>query len=176
MRHPMGYPVKAIANAFLDFAEADGVRLSPLKLQKLVYIAHGWHLAINDAPLVDDEFPEAWQYGPVYPSLYHEFKEFGRGSITSRATDFQRDGSGPLDFQVVVPSVDPSDDNTNEFLKTVWSKYGGFSGFALSEATHKDGTPWSDVRAESGGTRNADIRDELVKAHYRSLATARSKK
>jgi uncharacterized phage-associated protein len=170
----MGHTVKAIANEILDLAEASGKKLSPLKLQKLVYIAHGWHLAINDAPLVDDEFPEAWQFGPVYPSLYHEFKAYGRDPIGSRATELERNGTGPFDFRSIAPKVDPADTATKEFLGTVWEKYGGFSGYALSEATHKEGTPWSDVRKESGGTRNADIRDDIVKAHYRSLAQSRA--
>lgn len=35
---------------------------------KLVYFAHGWNLAINQAPLIDDTI-EAWPC-PVIPALY----------------------------------------------------------------------------------------------------------
>jgi len=44
-----------------------------MKLQKLVYYAHGWHLALNNEPLIDEQV-ECWQYGPVISSLFHEFK------------------------------------------------------------------------------------------------------
>lgn len=108
----MGYPVKAVANAFLQIAEKHDAKLSPLKLQKLVYISHGWHLAIEGQNLVSDEFAEAWQYGPVFPSLYHEFKGAGKGAITSPATDLEI-GDGPgLDVTVVTPSIPENDKAT----------------------------------------------------------------
>lgn len=172
----MSYSAKAVANAFLDLAQADGKSISPLKIQKLVYIAHGWSLAIFDRPLVKGEYPEAWQYGPVFPTLYHEFKEYGRGSIGQKAREFEKSGPGPFDFSATVPEIPSSDEATWEFLRTVWSKYGGFSGVALSDATHRPDTPWSKVREESDGAKNADIKNELIKDHYRSLATSRSRK
>jgi uncharacterized phage-associated protein len=63
------YDPKAIANYFIARAAADGKRLTPLQLIKLVYIAHGWYLGLTGEPLINEP-PEAWQYGPVIPSLY----------------------------------------------------------------------------------------------------------
>ena len=77
----MGYSAKAPANYFIG--KYGRFKISPLKLQKLVYISHGWHLAIFDRELVDDEYAEAWQYGPVFPSLYHEFTEFGANPMAN---------------------------------------------------------------------------------------------
>ena len=57
-----------------------------MQVIKLVYIAHGWHLAIYDVPLVDD-YVQAWQYGPVIPPLYYAFKRFGSGPITTIPTE-----------------------------------------------------------------------------------------
>ena len=79
---------KAVANYFLDIAERDGKTLNPMKLQKLVYIAHGWHLAIRRRPLIRESV-EAWKYGPVIADLYHEFKKFGNMPITERATEIK---------------------------------------------------------------------------------------
>src|SRR5208282_4587731 len=70
------YPSMAVANWFIENLS----RVDPLKLQKLVYFAHGWHLALRDQPLID-ELVEAWDYGPVVPSLYHQFKRYGNQSI-----------------------------------------------------------------------------------------------
>lgn len=58
---------KAIANSFPQI-HPSGLNLS--KLQKLVYFAHGLHLAIFDRPLVTDEIVQAGKLGPIFPSLY----------------------------------------------------------------------------------------------------------
>ena len=54
--------------------------VSPMKLQKLVYFAHGWHLAIHNRPLVNEQV-EAWKFGPVFSDLYHQIKSFGNEKI-----------------------------------------------------------------------------------------------
>lgn len=60
--------------------EHSGWSLSNLKLQKLLYIAHMFHIGETDEPLVSDHF-EAWNYGPVNPSLYHLMKIFGSSPV-----------------------------------------------------------------------------------------------
>ena len=55
-------------------------KLSNLAMQKLLYIAHMYHLGLYDEPLVFGAF-EAWDYGPVHPSLYHEVKMFGAAPV-----------------------------------------------------------------------------------------------
>ena len=42
--------------------------ISTMKLQKLLYFAQGWSLAITNEPLFEDDF-EAWSSGPVLPAL-----------------------------------------------------------------------------------------------------------
>lgn len=170
----MGYSAKAVANAFLDIAKANERRLSPLKLQKLVYIAHGWNLAINGDSLVEDEFAEAWQYGPVFPSLYHEFKEFGKSPVGRKACEFEV--ANDFDFNVIEPSIPSKDEQAWELMNRVWDIYGKYSGLTLSDVTHQDNTPWHRIWNESGGRRNADIPNEAIKQHYELLAQERAGK
>ena len=54
--------------------------LSNLRMQKLLYIAHMFHLGRYGSPLVDGGF-EAWDLGPVHPVLYHEAKIFGSSPV-----------------------------------------------------------------------------------------------
>jgi uncharacterized phage-associated protein len=58
-----------VADAILKIAKEQGKPLTPLKLMKLVYIAHGWHMAIENQDLFNNRI-EAWKYGPVIPDLY----------------------------------------------------------------------------------------------------------
>jgi uncharacterized phage-associated protein len=60
----MPYPAAAIANEFIKVAKRNGVLLTPMKLQKLVYFAHGWYLALLGKPLINEPV-EAWKFGPV---------------------------------------------------------------------------------------------------------------
>ena len=53
-----------------------GWSLSNLEMQKLLYIAHMFHLGDHNNPLVRGNF-EAWDLGPVHPDLYHQAKVFG---------------------------------------------------------------------------------------------------
>src|SRR5271154_4906780 len=76
----MAYNAKQIATEFIQLANADGKKLTPMQLQKLVYFAYGWYLAITGERLIDERV-EAWQWGPVIPSLYSAFREYGSDPI-----------------------------------------------------------------------------------------------
>ncbi|WP_311245432.1 MULTISPECIES: type II toxin-antitoxin system antitoxin SocA domain-containing protein [unclassified Microbacterium] len=47
--------------------------VSTMKLQKLLYLAQGWSLAITGRPLFDAEF-EAWPSGPVNREIFELLK------------------------------------------------------------------------------------------------------
>ena len=107
------YSAKAIANYFLDKADEESISLTPMKIIKLVYIAHGWYLALTDKPLIKD-YVEAWTYGPVIPDLYHEFKKYGNRPIQEYATE------------IVTPTVNPLPHDLpfsiEQFLDKVWGR------------------------------------------------------
>ncbi len=64
-----------VAEYFLSLADEEaGDFLSNLKLQKLVYYAQGFHLALFNRPLFMAAI-HAWQHGPVVPELYHAYKK-----------------------------------------------------------------------------------------------------
>ena len=157
-----GYSALAVANYFLSNYRDTGI--SPLKIQKLTYIAHGWHLAFMDKPLVCDEDPEAWRYGPVFPSVYHEFKYRGGLPIIELGTDFKLNDKGK--FVREVPKIKEDDVTTKRLLNKVWEIYGTWSGTQLSQLCHQPGTPWEKTWKRSRGTRNTNILDAVIKEHY----------
>ena len=81
----MCYSAIAVANAFIDIAADNGFYLTNLKLQKLVYFAHGWYLAFADAPLITDEI-QSWRYGPVIHNLYSALRHYGSRPINKKNT------------------------------------------------------------------------------------------
>jgi uncharacterized phage-associated protein len=60
--------------------EKSGWTVTQLSLQKILYLAHMVHLGRGYGPLVPGYF-EAWDYGPVHPSLYQKVKAFGAKPI-----------------------------------------------------------------------------------------------
>ncbi len=167
----MGYSAKAVANYFLTKYRKHGI--TPLKIQKLVYLAHGWNFAYNDDPLIEDEYAEAWQYGPVFPSLYHEFKHRGRLPIIEPATEINVENlfSEDTNIKFEIPEIPNTDTKTRKFLDKIWEVYGNWSGSQLSELTHRDGTPWKETIQEHGAKTNANIDDKKIYKFYRNRIT-----
>lgn len=156
------YSAKEIANYFLELSAQKDI--SPLKIQKLVYIAHGWHLALYEEPLVRDELAEAWEYGPVFPSIYHEFKRFGAGPILEPALDWIYSLG---EWRSQVPYIKPDDERTIAFLNRIWELYGRFSAGELSAMTHEEGSPWRQIREKMGPIKNANIENDLIEKYYK---------
>ncbi len=159
-------PTISVANYFVRKALNGGESLTPMKLVKLVYIAHGWRLGLYGEPLLG-EAVEAWKYGPVVPSVYHRFKSYGDGPVTRQAYLWK-------EGQMVIPEIE-DDLELKEFLDRVWDVYRDFSALQLSTMTHQRDTPWDTIWRQRGGseTRGAIIPDQLIQEHYQHLAAAR---
>lgn len=150
----------AIANAVLDEAKKQVKTLTIMQLLKLVYIAHGWSLALLNEPLVD-EMPEAWQHGPVFPAIYREFRRFGSRPITEKATGvFGQSYEANLAHE------------QRQIIAAVVKGYGSMHAFALSGITHRPDTPWSMVYKNGRGS-SEEIPDSIIRSHYLKLADER---
>jgi len=156
----MPYPVKSVANAIIQKAQANGAKISPLKLQKLLYYVCGYYIAAYEKPLIDHTF-KAWDYGPVVPRLYREFRHYGNRPITSLATDIDWD-SGAMH---PVPPPD-SDKKFQKVLDFVWDRFGFYTESQLSAMTHAKDSPWDQTRRENPGIRDADIDREKLIEHF----------
>jgi len=91
------YSPYSIASYFLHKAAESNQTLTPMKVIKLVYLAHAWNLGLFGNPLFEEK-AQAWKYGPVIPSLYHALKFFGNEDVpkdamapTSPITDARMD-------------------------------------------------------------------------------------
>jgi len=163
---PVPYSPLAIANNFIEQFGA-GKGIEHMKLQKLVYCSYGWSLAVYglDQPRLTTEGPEIWKHGPVFDSLYHAFKIFGRKPITAPQS------SNPF---ATPENVDQDDENIRNLVSWIWGRYGHLSGFALSDLTHKDGSPWHRVAVENNFklAYNTEIPDQYILEEFSELLNA----
>ncbi len=148
---------RRVANYFLKKE-----RVSPLHLQKLLYFAHGWHLAITGHPLVNERF-EAWPYGPVIPSIYFEFNEFGAQKIMRRALDRPRAFQGRREMA----AVESEDKTAFRILEGVWKVLRKFTALELSSKSHVEDGPWAEIRRRDPITRYPTIPDDLIRAYFK---------
>ena len=162
------YPVIAVSNTLLKVAWEHGATVTPMKLQKLVYMAHGWHLALTDVRLIDSQV-EAWQFGPVISSLYNLTKRYGSREITELIEWVEISDSDFFDFKVRKDTVPAEDETTWRFLRRVWDLYGRYSAVELSAMTHEKDTPWYKTWFEGEGKslKNTDIPVEKIKTYFK---------
>ncbi len=80
-----------VAKYFLaQIDDESGDTISHLKLQKLVYYAQGYHLALTGKPLFRDII-RAWAHGPVVRSVYNSYSKYGSKAIPRpKRVDFSR--------------------------------------------------------------------------------------
>ncbi|MHA7872527.1 MAG: Panacea domain-containing protein [Hyphococcus sp.] len=162
----MSNAATAIANEFIRRAKKSGVKLTHMQLQKLVYIAHGWSLTLFNEPLTGDVV-QAWDYGPVFPSLYSSLKKYGTKPIDSSIREDAWDPFGEDHGEVI--RAENLSEKQSKLLDEVWRVYGKFPAFKLSALTHKQNTPWSKVY-KGGDGKGSVISDDAIQDHFNELA------
>ncbi|MDR5616831.1 type II toxin-antitoxin system antitoxin SocA domain-containing protein [Arsenophonus sp.] len=123
-----------VADYFLSRCDDEsGELISNLKLQKLVYYAQGFSLALLKKPLFDESI-EAWMHGPVIPDLYRKYKEKGNQALPApEAINFTKFSEEIIDL-----------------LDEVYHIYGQFSAWKLRNLTHQE-SPWKNNYIEGCG-------------------------
>jgi len=141
----------AVAKYFLTLNDEEvGELISNLKLQKMVYYAQGFYLAMEGGkPLFDDSI-EAWAHGPVIPTLYREYREYGSGPIPT-----------PEDF-----NQDDVDEEIRILLDEVYNVFGQFSAWKLRNMTH-DEPPW-----KKAWEADKTITQESMNEYFKTLINA----
>lgn len=121
--------------------------VTPLKLQKLLYYVKAWGTVI-EVDLVPGNFKK-WDYGPVSPPVYHEFKKYGRNPIPEQSRSMIWD------------------QEKRELIDFIGTCYAQFDAVTLSRMTHKE-DPWKET------SNNEVIPDKLMEDYYSEHPFARN--
>lgn len=129
-----------------------GDLLTPLKLQKLMFYADAWSLALYDKEITPEKF-QAWVHGPVALSQYHRFKE---------------NRWRPILDEIDKPSLSS---DLEKHLCEIVDVFGVETGPALEAMTHQE-LPWIEARGGIPDDQpcNAYIDKDVTKKFYASLA------
>ena len=143
-----------VANFLLRYVQEKGDLITNLKLQKLVYYAQAWYLALYDEPLFDDHF-EAWVHGPVQPQLYRRFKKYR------------------WNYRSEHPKDPKLQEDVVEHLKEVFDVYSRYSAYELELIGHRE-RPWKEVREGLNKSQRSskEITQESMMEYYKELTDA----
>jgi uncharacterized phage-associated protein len=122
----------------------DNNDMTNMKLQKLLYYAQGTYLALHDQKLFEQPIIK-WQYGPVIPEVYHQYKAFGDQIIENCEADLSH-----LEI------------NQLEVIKLVYEYFGQFSAIKLMNLTHSE-PPWKSVEI------NEEITTDLLYGFFKTI-------
>lgn len=148
----VGHPSISVAHFILADTEARGYSATPMKLLKMAFLAHGWTLGIYGVPLISEQ-AEAWEHGPVFPTLYHAIKH--RRLEAVQLADL-RAGANEV--------FEPEEAKVMNHTVT---RYGSSSATYLSTLTHARSSPWEITYRK--GVRNRRIPNELIEFYYEQL-------
>ncbi len=123
-------------------------KITPLKIQKLVYYVKVWGLVSEENP-VNAVF-QKWAHGPVNSDLYLAFKEFKKQPI-SIDSDLQY-------------SLTDSQKKTVDFILEC---YIDFDAISLSSMSHQE-KPWIVT------TNNSEISDQIIAEYYKTQSYAKN--
>lgn len=159
-----GHDGREIANFILDFCDAQGRVVTNLALQKLVFFCHVWSLIEKNRPLVRHSF-EAWEFGPVLPYLYRDFRSFDKSPINCRSQKID-----PLSGKKQIVSYRFERETHNLLVKIV-DFYSRLNAGQLVDLSHAAGGPWHQAW-NHGGRVNPGMKisdDRIIEFYSRAI-------
>ena len=142
-----------IAKQFVMLADSENIKISHMKLQKLVFFAQLTALKdFNGTPIHSDS-TLAWDYGPVVYELYNAIRRFGSGCIQL----YDENGNDVFESAVAI-----DDGDVSSVIRAVWNHFKNWTAFQLSALTHWKNSPWSVAYSRQ---RSSEISLDLIKSN-----------
>lgn len=117
------YKAMDVANYVIDYCNANQQYISNLKLQKILYFIQAEFLVAKEEPCFKEPI-EAWDFGPVVPEVYYQYKVYGGGLIPA-----------PKSRKYFFNEQD------KQLIQGIINECARYSSAALVDITHKQ-KPW----------------------------------
>lgn len=124
----MMYKVLPVCDCIVCYCNEKEYFLSNLKLQKLLYFVQAYFLLTKGEPCFAEKL-EAWEFGPVVPEAYREYKRYGGGNIPALYCGRDAESINKEDRKVIESVVD---------------HFADYSATDLKELTQRQ-KPWLDA-------------------------------
>ena len=151
MTPPYPHDARAVANEVIRLAHARPKSITNLEVQKLIYFAHGFMLALEEQPLFWQNVI-AWPHGPVVIDVYEALKKYGRD---------------PIQEPIAMPGLVAPSIRSSRIIGLAYQRMSKFSPGRLIRISHDPNGPWYKVWHERG--ENQVIDTELIQSYFTSL-------
>ncbi len=132
-----------------------GKEITNLLLQKVLYYVKAISHVFNGFSIIPESC-EAWRLGPVFPTVYDKYKEFGKQEIKLNL-------SGEYIQSLLT-------EEEKEIVNFVLNTFGIYNAWFLRDLTHKE-EPWITARGdldESDASKNV-IEDKLIYEFFKRV-------
>ena len=146
------YNALSVANYIVDYCNKHGKGISNLKLQKILYFVQAEFLVSTpgNVPCFSNKI-EAWDFGPVVPDVYHQYKIYGSSIIPSVSNDPMKN---------YYEKISPSD---RKMIDGIVRQAVEYSASQLVEITHNQ-APWKNAYRHGF---NNEISNEAILNYFR---------
>ena len=126
--------------------------INTTKLQKWLYICYGAYFAKKEEQLFN-ETPKAWQYGPVFPSVYNKQIKYGH-SLAELADTIDDEALSVYDW----------------LIEPILEHFGKWTAIQLVYWTHEKGKAWH-KQYHMRGEKNVSMDNYDIMSDFRELVS-----
>ncbi|MGE9276564.1 MAG: Panacea domain-containing protein [Candidatus Phytoplasma pruni] len=121
-----------------------------MKLNKMIYYAHAKHLVQTKKPLLKEQI-QAWIYGPVFPELCTQLKEFTYKPLKPDSLS--------------MGDITKINATQKQILDDIISLYGDKEAYFLSQQTHEE-DPWKNVYYKNSNWSKNIIKNKDILEYF----------
>lgn len=157
------YDVLDVARYVINYSNECGYGISNLKLQKVLYFIQAYFLTGTDSkePCFSNRI-EAWDFGPVVPKAYHEFKQYGSGNIPKIDSYIVFDSENIWNMHREPYSSDVIATDDRKIIAEIVDNFSNYSASDLVDLTHRQ-APWRNAYIPY---RNREITIDAIRGYF----------
>jgi uncharacterized phage-associated protein len=155
------YNVLDVCRYVINYSNDKDYGISNLKLQKVLYFIQAYFL-ISTPEQCFRERIEAWDFGPVVPEAYREYKQFGSSNIPNVSYYVEMDFDDFWKSKVKKYRSEVISDGDKRRIEAVVDRFSDYSATDLVGITHNQ-APWMDAYVPN---RNNEITPQAIKEYF----------
>ncbi len=141
----MSYRVLDVCRHVINYSNERDYGISNLKLQKVLYFIQAYFLIEkkDHTPCFEEKI-EAWNFGPVVPKAYLEYKQYGNGDIPTIKSYIVLDEDNTWNSKRVKFEDTAITAEDKALIDKVVDKFADYTATDLVSLTHRQ-SPWIDA-------------------------------